>query len=115
MEPLQYRLLQARDASDSAREEEHIAFADFLDTDIKNVRAFDMLSEEITADKVMDGVDAVLVGGSGAYGVTSQVPWMSHYIDCLGSLAEKRFPIFASCFGFQGIAVALGATVQPDS
>ena len=114
MGPLQFRLLQARDASDSAREEEHVAFAEFLETDIRNVKAFDMLSEEITAERVMEGVDAVLVGGSGAYGVTDDVPWMSNYIDCLGELADKRFPIFASCFGFQGLAVALGATVQPD-
>lgn len=114
MSALQFRLLQARDATDSAREEEHVAFADFLGVPLESVHAFDLLTADITVENVMDGVDAILVGGSGAYGVTDTVPWMKRYIDCLGGLAEHGFPMFASCFGFQGLAMALGATVRPD-
>ena len=112
---LQFRLLQARDSNDIARKEEHEAFASFLDVPLQRVESFDLLSEEITPDRVMEGVDAILVGGSGAYGVNDNVAWMRSYIDCLGAIADASFPMFASCFGFQGLCMALGADVKPDS
>jgi len=112
---LRFRLLQARDSNDSARQEEHEAFADFLQLPLTQVESFDLLSEEVTAERMMAGVDAILVGGSGAYGVNDDVPWMRDYIDGLGAVAEHGFPMFASCFGFQGLCMALGAEVKPDS
>ena len=39
---------------------------------------------------------------------------MSPFIDTLGSLADTNFPMFASCFGFQGLCVALGTEVISD-
>lgn len=112
---LRYRLLQAREATDSAKAEEHQAFATFLNVSIEQVLSFDLLREEIRLDAVVDGVDAILVGGSGAYGVNDAAPWIPRYISLLGQIAERKFPMFASCFGFQGLSMALGADVKPDA
>ena len=110
-----FRLLQAREETDSAKREEHEAFAAFLDVPMEDVVAFDLLTETISAERIMADVDAVLVGGSGAFGVRDAAPWIPHFVSALGEIAETGFPMFCSCFGFQGLALALGADVQPDS
>ena len=46
-------------------------------------------------------VDAVLVGGSGAYSVTDDLPWVRDFVRTLGGLVEHNVPLFGSCFGFQ--------------
>jgi len=109
-----YRLLQAREAGEHTRAEEHAAFADKLGLPIDAIEPFDLLTERPTFRAVTRGVDAVLVGGSGRFGINDDVPWLPPFIEVLGQLAAHDFPTFASCFGFQGLVVALGSAVAAD-
>lgn len=114
MRPLRFRLLQARAPDDPVRDEERGSFVELLGVDAADVHSWDLLQGDTSLERVTEGVDAVLVGGSGAFGVNDDVPWMRSFIDTLGSLADARFPMFASCFGFQGLCVALGTEVISD-
>jgi len=81
---------------------------------LSHVLCFDLLEGQTSLEQVTEGVDALLVGGSGAFGVNDDVAWMHSFVDTLGALADEAFPLFASCFGFQGLCVALGTPVVPD-
>jgi len=109
-----FRLLQARHADDPVREEERAAFATQLDVPVYSIVPHDLLTAPNELGVVTDGVDAVLVGGSGKFSVLDEAPWLSSFFDTLGALADAQFPTFASCFGFQGMVLALGGTVEHD-
>jgi len=111
---MRFRLLQARTALDPVREEERTSFASRLGVPLANVETFDLLRGTTQFDSVTDGVDAVLVGGSGQFSIYYDLPWLRSFIDTLGELADRQFPTFASCFGFQGMVLALGGEVRSD-
>ncbi len=111
---LRYRLLQARTADDPVRHEERAAFADRLGVSLEQIHTWDLLEGATSFEGVTDGMDAILVGGSGAFGIHDPEPWLAPFIDTLGALAAANFPTFASCFGFQGLVVALGGEVITD-
>jgi GMP synthase (glutamine-hydrolysing) len=112
---VRFRLLQARLPGDPVREEERQAFAARLGVPIKDLVPFDLLAApEIAFDPVTDGVDAVLVGGSGAFSVTDDAPWIRPFADTVAALADRGFPTFASCFGFQAMVMGLGGRVDHD-
>jgi GMP synthase (glutamine-hydrolysing) len=112
---IRYKLVQARRHDDPAREEERMAFAARLRIDASRIEPFNALLKKATFDAVTDGVDAVLVGGSGEFSVYDDQDWLPPFFDTLGELATQQFPTFASCFGFQGLVMALGGNVALDS
>ena len=107
-----YRLIQARTHDDPVRADEHASFAKQLGAPLEDVRTFNVLYETATIDELTEGVNAVLVGGSGAFSVLDAEPWIPRFQDLLGGIADRQFPLFASCFGFQALVVALGGTVE---
>jgi len=109
-----FRLLQAREADEPVRAEEHAAFADKLGLPLDHIIAHDLLTEPVSYRAVTEGVDAVLVGGSGRFGINDDAAWLRPFVEVLGELAAHDFPTFASCFGFQGLVVALGEPVAYD-
>lgn len=108
-----YRLLQARLPDDIVRVEERQSFADRLGVELNQVAAHNLITETATLEELIDGFDAVLVGGSGSYSVLDDLGWVRAFIDLLGEIAATRTPMFASCFGFQGLVLALGGEVRP--
>ncbi|MBN2798404.1 MAG: type 1 glutamine amidotransferase [Deltaproteobacteria bacterium] len=112
--PIRYRLLQARLPEDRVAHEERVAFAEGLGVPLKDVLPFDMLPGGFDAARIMEGVDAVLVGGSAAFSVLDEDPWLEDFFAALRGLVEARFPTLASCFGFQALVVALGGEVEAD-
>ena len=58
--------------------------------------------------------DAVLFGGSGDYSVVEGGPWLPHVLESMRRLVDEGKPTFASCWGFQAMALALGGTVVTD-
>lgn len=108
-----YTLLQARNPSDPARLDEHAAFANKLGVGVTEIRTVDILTERLD-DGLMDAAHAMLVGGSGEYSVLDDVPPIRAFIDYLARVAESGHPMFASCFGFQALALGLGGTVEHD-
>lgn len=108
-----YTLLQARNPSDPARQDEHAAFADKLGVRIHDIRPVDILSQKLD-DRLLEASHALLVGGSGEYSVLDRIPAILGFIDFLAKVAESGHPVFASCFGFQALALGLGGTVVHD-
>ena len=53
-------------------------------------------------------------GGSGAYSVLDPHPWVRGMLDFLVEVVDAKVPAWASCFGFQGLALALGGDVNRD-
>lgn len=61
-----------------------------------------------------DGIDLVFFGGSGNYSVLDDVLWIRRGLDALLQAVDQQIPAWASCFGFQGLALALGGEVNRD-
>lgn len=111
---MKFRLLQARNPNDPVRQREQDSFMEHLDLEAHELEVLDVLNGETTFEGATKGVDAVVVGGSGDYSITDNHFWIPSFIKTLGELAEAGFPVFASCFGFQGMVIALGGRVQRD-
>ncbi len=109
-----FLLLQAREAGDPAADHEVRCFADALQVPLGAVVPWDLLRGAPDA-AALDGVDALLVGGSGAFSVLDDLPWLHRFMDFLEETSvHRRFPTFASCFGFQALVVAGGGEVVRD-
>ena len=108
-----YILLQARNADDIVQPEEHQAFATQLGTTLEQITPINIFSTPLN-ESLLEGYDAVLVGGAGEHSVLDNTPEIKSFINFLGLLSTKQFPTFASCFGFQALVLALGGTVIKD-
>ncbi len=75
--------------------------------------SFDLLSRPLT-EADLAGIDLVFMGGSGAYSATSAEPWLDVALDSLRRVHASGIPAFASCWGFQGMAAAMGGSVVRD-
>jgi GMP synthase (glutamine-hydrolysing) len=64
-------------------------------------------------------VDALLVGGAGQYSVLDELPAVQRFVSFLAFVATDAstadLPMFASCFGFQGLVLGLGGSVIEDA
>ncbi|MFG0335306.1 MAG: type 1 glutamine amidotransferase [Maioricimonas sp. JB049] len=110
---IRYLLLQVRNPDDPMREHEVNCFARVLRTDVRQIGVFDLLGGPLTAGQLRE-VDVVLLGGSGHYSVTEDGPWLDQALDSLRVLHAERKPTFASCWGFQAMARAMGGHVVKD-
>lgn len=113
-EPKRYVLIQARESDEEVGPEEHASFAQNLGVAVEAIEAVSAIADPLDIEAVLDRCDAVLVGGSGRFGVNDPAPWMHRFFDFLGGVAARDFPMFASCFGFQGLCMAYGAPVRKD-
>ena len=95
------------------RREEHQAFADRLQVPTEYILSVDVLTEPLHAG-LLEGVDALVIGGAGEYSVVNPEPPIRALIDFVGETGDAGFPMFASCFGFQCLVVALGGEVIHD-
>lgn len=111
---MRFRLLQARRPDDPVRSEERRSFAARLGVRPSRITPHSVLVDDLHLEALTDGIDAVLVGGSGDYSVLGDEPWVRPFVDAMGALAEGPVPMFASCFGFQALVLALGGTVVHD-
>lgn len=110
---LRFLLLQVRDAQDPMREQEVGCFAAALSCDRQQIRTVDLLSA-VPSATVLSSTDMILLGGSGRYSATAEAPWLDAALDSMRTLHARRKPTFASCWGFQAMARALGGTVIHD-
>lgn len=63
---------------------------------------------------LLDGVDAVIIGGAGAYSVTDTFPWTDALAGLCHACADRGVPLFGSCWGHQFVARAFGGRVVHD-
>jgi GMP synthase (glutamine-hydrolysing) len=105
-------LVSLRDPDDPMAAHEHACFARAAELPPEHLGVHVMATGPLRA--VPAGMDAVFFGGSGAYSVLDDVQWIRDGLDALRCVLDARVPAWASCFGFQGLAVALGGEVRHD-
>lgn len=108
-----FLLLQVRNPDDPMRAQEVNCFAKALECQATQIRVFDLLSGVPTVGQ-LDEVDVVLLGGSGDYSVAEGGEWLAAVLAAMRELYELSKPTFASCWGFQAMAKALGGEVITD-
>jgi len=113
MQNLRFLLLQIRNADDPIRQQEVGCFARAIGCELGAIEPFDLLGG-FPAEEQLRQVDAVLVGGSGDYSAAGESPWLENTLAGFRRLVEQRKPVFASCWGFQAIARALGGSCIHD-
>lgn len=110
---VRFLLLQVRNPGDPMSGHEIECFERCFDLPTGRVEIFDLLSGAPTAAQI-DAVDVVLLGGSGDYSVARGGPWLPAALDAMAGLYEIGKPTFASCWGFQAMARAMGGEVVTD-
>lgn len=92
---------------------ELVSFQRILAPFAVRISIFDLLERSLLP-RDLEGVDLVLMGGSGKYSATSTDPWLEMALDSLRLVHASQVPAFASCWGFQGMAAAMGGEVVHD-
>ncbi len=110
---LHFLLFQVRKPDDPMRDQEVRCFSRALGCRTEQIEVLDLIHEVPSRDRVRHA-DVVLMGGSGDYSVAEGGPWLPAALDAMRALYEARTPTFASCWGFQAMALALGGEVITD-
>ncbi len=110
---LKYLLLQVRDSGDPMELQERAAFVDALRCEPSDMLYWNLLNGPPRAD-LIGRSDVVFIGGSGHYSVTVDDDWMGPALEAIRQLFDRNKPMFAVCWGFQALALALGGTVCTD-
>lgn len=113
VQPLRFLLLQVRNFDDPMLGAEVASFARALQVPEERIAVADLLAG-FPAPERLKACDVVLLGGSGHYSVTRDSAWLDEILAGLADLCESGKPTFASCWGFQAIARALGGRVIHD-
>jgi GMP synthase (glutamine-hydrolysing) len=126
MRPIRYLLLQTRNAGDPMAAQEVRCFARALDCEISAISVFDLIGSAPTLD-MLQQADMLLLGGSGHYSVASNARepsepgrlrpyplWIDRTLDTLREIHRLGKPTFASCWGFQAMARAMGGECVND-
>ena len=112
-ERIRFRLLQVRNPDDLMREHEVASFARTLETTPEQIRVFDLLQGRLT-DQLFSETDMFLLGGSGHYSAAGDDEWLQKALGLLRQIHSAGKPTFASCWGFQAMARAMGGRVLKD-
>lgn len=110
---LRFLLLQVRNPDDPMRDHEIACFERCFGLESGQVEIFDLLGGA-PGGNAIDRADVVLLGGSGDYSVARGGPWLPAALDAMVGLYESSKPTFASCWGFQAMARAMGGSVVTD-
>jgi GMP synthase (glutamine-hydrolysing) len=103
-------LVSLRDPDDPMAIQELRCFRDTTGVPLEMVHAAD----GALGDELLDQSAMLLFGGSGAYSVLDPHPWVRSMLDFLVRVVDHKVPAWASCFGFQGLSLALGGEVNRD-
>ncbi len=104
-------LISLRDPDDPMAEQELRCFQTTSGiVDLRKVHA----AETALDAQLLASADVFFFGGSGAYSVLDTHGWVGGMLDFLLRVVDARKPAWASCFGFQGLALALGGEVNRD-
>ncbi len=95
------------------RGQEVNCFQRALDCHEDQITVCDVLTERPGA-RTLRQTDGVFIGGSGNYSATQTGLWLDRTFDLLRELVAISKPTFASCWGFQAMARALGGRVVTD-
>ena len=110
---IRYLLMQIRRPGDPIIQKELACFARSLSCPAHQITPLDLINERASR-ALLRSHDMVLIGGSGDYSVPKGGPWLESALDAMRLLVEHSKPTFASCWGFQALAQALGGHVVFD-
>lgn len=110
---IRFLLMQVRNADDPMIRQEVEAFSRVLDCDPERIAAHDLL-QGAPPVRLLDQADVILLGGSGHYSAAGEGAWLERILDVLRELHADSKPAFASCWGFQAMARAMGGSVIHD-
>lgn len=110
---MRFLLLQIRNPDDPMRQHEVGSFARALGVSTGQIGVFDLLHESLTRQHLKDA-DVMLLGGSGHYSAAGEGAWLERALDSLRLVHDNNEPTFASCWGFQAMARAMGGRVVKD-
>jgi GMP synthase (glutamine-hydrolysing) len=110
---LRYLLLQTRNVGDPMAAQEVRCFSRALDCPISAIDVFDLLSAAPTIEKLQQ-TDMILLGGSGHYSAAGSGEWLERALDSMREIHRLAKPTFASCWGFQAMARAMGGRCIND-
>ncbi len=110
---LQILLLQIRSEEDPVRPQEVDCFVRATGVPKEKIRIVSLLEEQLTKTHLAE-IDAAFIGGSGDFSVTSEEAWLYRALESIRVLYDSCVPTFASCWGFQAVARALGGEVVHD-
>jgi GMP synthase (glutamine-hydrolysing) len=113
MPSLRYLLLQTRNSGDPMAAQEVRCFARTLDCPLDQIDVFDLLSAAPSRERLQQA-DMILLGGSGHYSAAGTGEWLERALDAMRELHALSKPTFASCWGFQAMARAMGGTCIND-
>jgi len=113
---LKVLLIQIRDAEDIMAGHEHECVTRRIgqrpvELEIRNARV------ETASPQWLDGVDVLVIGGSGKYSVHHEEsqPWVEPMRRLLDRALSDNLPGFGICFGHQLLGMHLGAPVLTDA
>ena len=107
-------LVSLRDPGDPMAAHEHVCFADRATLPLDAVDVHPMQHGSVSPAKLRS-YDAIFFGGSGAYSVLDDIDWIKRGVELCLEVIALKVPAYASCFGFQGLALALGGEVVSDA
>lgn len=111
---LRFLLLQIREPDDPVIEEERASFAEKAGLEIEQILPHNLLDGPPTHAEV-GACDGLLVGGSGDYYVSKgHMSGFDELMRFFIEVADRGYPTFASCFGFQLMVQALGGHIVHD-
>ncbi len=113
LEDLRILLLQARDEA-WIRQQEVTCFSERARVHPHQLIPVSVLRDSLSPD-LLRNIDAVFIGGSGAYSVPLDYSWMPDALAFVRLVVDAGMPVFGSCWGHQLIARALGGTVIHDA
>jgi GMP synthase (glutamine-hydrolysing) len=108
-----FLLLQVRNPGDPMRENEVACFRRCFGLQADRLRVHDLIRGPPSRQD-LDRADVVLLGGSGDHSVAKGGTWLAGALEAMVQLHETSKPTFASCWGFQAMARALGGEVVTD-
>lgn len=106
-------LVSLRDPQDPMSAHEHRCFAERSGLPLDAVAVHAMTEGRPSRD-LLRRHDVAFFGGSGAYSVLDDVGWIRDGLATLADVVELRMPAWASCFGFQGLTLAMGGKIVAD-
>jgi GMP synthase (glutamine-hydrolysing) len=107
-------LIALRDADDPMIAHERACFARRAELDLSALDVHAM-PDGVPSRMQLASYDAIFFGGSGAYSVFDDVTWIHDSRALLLEACGLDVPTWASCFGFQSLALALGGRVVHDA